>query len=85
MSSSKWGLRTATAVLVLAILTLPDFALAQTSMGGVSGTVKDSTGAVVPGATVTLVNEATNVAVERQTNGSGILFVRERPAWKLHA
>ena len=80
MSSSKWGLRYAITVVILAILTLPALALAQTSMGGVSGTVKDSTGGVVPGATVRLVSEATGVVVERQTNESGFFsFVNVRP------
>ena len=80
MSSSKCGLRYAIAVVIIAILTLPALALAQTSMGGVSGTVKDSTGGVVPGATVRLVSEATGVVVERHTNESGFFsFVNVRP------
>jgi len=55
-------------------------AFAQTSMGGVSGTVTDSTGAVVPGASVTLVNEATDVRSVRQTNANGFFtFVKVRP------
>jgi outer membrane receptor protein involved in Fe transport len=53
---------------------------AQTSMGGVSGTVTDSTGAVVPGATVTLTNADTDVHAARQTSGSGYFtFVNVRP------
>jgi hypothetical protein len=80
MSSRKWGLQHATALLVLATLISPALVLAQTSMGGVSGTVKDSTGAVLPGASVTLVNSATGVAVERQTNEAGFYwFVNVRP------
>ena len=55
-------------------------AFAQTSMGGVSGTVTDATNAVVPGATVTLINQATNVESVRQTNESGFFtFVNVRP------
>ena len=50
-----------TGLLVVALLIWPGPVRAQTSMGGVSGTVTDSTGAVVPGATVTLVNESTDV------------------------
>src|SRR4030095_3909213 len=41
-------------------------ALGQSSMGSVAGTVTDSTGAVVGGAEVTLVNEGTNG--KRQTH-----------------
>jgi len=54
--------------------------IAQTSMGTVQGTVKDATGAVLPGAMVVLVNEATNVRSERVTNSSGYyVFVNVRP------
>ena len=74
-----------TGLLLLMTLAVPGLALAQTSMGGVSGTVTDSTGAVVPGATVTLVNEATNVQGERQTNDNGPLHVRERAAGQVRA
>src|SRR5918995_409143 len=70
----------ATRLLLLTTLVLPGLAFAQTSMGGVSGTVTDSTGAVVPGATVTLVNEATNVQNVRETNAHGYFtFVNVRP------
>jgi outer membrane receptor protein involved in Fe transport len=67
-------------LLLLALLVAPGKALAQTSMGAVSGTVKDSTGAVVPGATVTLTNQETNIRGERVTNESGYFtFVNVRP------
>jgi outer membrane receptor protein involved in Fe transport len=70
----------ATRLLLFTALVSPGLALAQTSMGGVSGTVTDTTGAVIPGATVTLVNEATAVQAGRQTNASGhFTFVNVRP------
>lgn len=73
------SLRT-TAVVLLAALTVSGEALAQTSMGGVSGTVTDAGGAVVPGATVTLTSQATNVAATRATNDAGFFaFVSVRP------
>src|SRR5262245_9769044 len=54
--------------------------LGQTSMGGVSGTVSDTQGAVVPGASVKLVNDATGVEVLRTTSSSGhFVFVNIRP------
>jgi hypothetical protein len=43
---------------------------AQTFQGGMRGAVKDAQG-VIPGATVTLVNEATNVTRDTVTNESG--------------
>jgi len=47
------------------------FTLAQTSRGTVSGIVKDQTGAVIPGATVTLVNTDTTVERTATTNDEG--------------
>jgi hypothetical protein len=44
---------------------------AQT-LGTITGEVKDSTGAVVPGATVTVVNKATNATRTTQTNAVGL-------------
>ena len=48
-------------------------ALAQTISGSITGTVVDSTGAVVPGVAVTLMNEATAVTRTSETNDSGVL------------
>jgi hypothetical protein len=44
---------------------------AQTNSGTVSGTVTDPTGAVVPGATVTIQNPVSGYAQSAQTNSSG--------------
>ena len=64
----------------VAFLLVSGPAAAQTSMGTVQGTVKDSTGAVLPGAMVVLVNQATNVRSERVTNNAGYyVFVNVRP------
>ncbi len=41
----------------------------------ITGTVTDSSGAVVPAATVTLTDEATKVATVTQTNGDGVYIV----------
>jgi hypothetical protein len=55
-------------------------ARAQTSMGAVNGTVSDSTGGVLPGATVTLTNTDTGIALVRITNDDGYFtFVNVRP------
>src|SRR6266481_6018148 len=48
------------------------FALAQTSTSELSGTVRDNTGAVVPGAGVTLTNEQTGVTYKQRTTDSGL-------------
>lgn len=55
-------------------------ALAQSARGRVQGTISDSTGAVVPGAAVTLQSDATGVAVTRQTGDrGGFLFDQVDP------
>src|SRR5260370_25892592 len=46
---------------------------AQTSTSQISGTVRDSSGAVIPGATVTLTNESTGV-VEKQSSPEGGVY-----------
>ncbi len=46
-------------------------ALAQFDTATVVGTVKDNTGGVVPGATVTLTNLDTGVAIVRVTEANG--------------
>lgn len=56
------------AVLVLLLLQSPLFAQ-QTGM--ISGTVLDATGAVVPGANITLTNEATKAVSKTVSNGEG--------------
>lgn len=47
------------------------FALAQSGAGAIEGTVKDTSGAIVPGAVVKIVNSATGVAVSTKTNSAG--------------
>lgn len=59
------------AVVTAALLPLlPAVLAAQSSQGGLRGTVKDTQG-VIPGVTVTLVNEATNISRETVTNNDG--------------
>lgn len=53
------------------ILTVPAAALAQSEKGAIVGTVKDSTGGVLPGATVTVTNDRTGVAQAFVTNAQG--------------
>ena len=55
---------------ILWILSFP--AHAQTSRGTVSGTVLDSSGAVIPGSVVELMNVDTGVVRTTATNGAGI-------------
>lgn len=57
--------------LLFAMLACTTGMLAQDFRGSITGTVTDSTGAVVPGAKVTLTNTETGVASAAASNGSG--------------
>ena len=59
-------------ITVLAILSLWSVvAMGQTNRGGISGTVADSSGAVIPGAKVTITNIGTNQGIRLTTSDSG--------------
>src|SRR5215475_9606046 len=58
-------------VIALAMLLMMPGARSQTTMGGVSGTVRDQTGAVIPNAAVVLTNTSTNVVAKTVTNEVG--------------
>ncbi|MBI4474210.1 MAG: TonB-dependent receptor, partial [Acidobacteria bacterium] len=57
-------------VVLLAVMLFPVAVLGQAT-GSVRGVVKDPTGAVLPGANVTLTNKATGVSVQMVTNETG--------------
>lgn len=68
------GMRKSFLLLVTALVCLmflPGRAIAQYENGSIVGTVHDSSGAVIPAATVTVTNTATGVVSTRQTNDSG--------------
>ena len=57
---------------LLALLAVPTALMAQTAgEGTITGTVTDSSGAVVAGATVTATNVATNISTTRTSTSSG--------------
>lgn len=64
-----------TLVILYLALSLSMTISAQTSRGTVSGTVKDPNGAVVPGATVTLINAATSVERTVTTNDEDFIVL----------
>ncbi|MBS1821742.1 MAG: carboxypeptidase regulatory-like domain-containing protein [Acidobacteria bacterium] len=71
-------LSNAIAILLLAVcgivLCTPD-ALAQSGAGSIQGTVQDATGAVFPNAAIHVVNQATGVATDTQSNKVGFYQV----------
>ena len=65
---------------VLLPAALAPFALyAQTDTARISGTVQDSTGAVIPGATITVTNTSTNAVVTATSDGAGLFTVNALP------
>lgn len=65
------------AILFLVLIcTVSNSMRAQTITGAVTGTVVDTTGAIIPNATVTATNVQTGVATPTHTNQDGIYFIR---------
>ena len=66
--------------LLFALLGNGDIAVAQDIVGRISGAVTDAQGAVVPGASVTITNEATGVSrAPVTTNGAGLYVADDLP------
>jgi len=63
--------------ILLLISTIPLFA--QGERATVTGTVSDSSGAMVPGANVAIRNTATNVTARTSTNSAGLYFIPALP------
>src|SRR5437764_15385273 len=67
---TRWIKRGSSALFIyLLMLAFP--ALAQESRASIVGRVTDSSGAIVPGVTVTATNQGTNVAVHTVSNSEG--------------
>ncbi len=60
-----------TCLLLAGVVSFPRFALTQTNLGSIVGTVRDTTGAVVPGVVVKVANEGTGWTREFQSLPSG--------------
>src|SRR5438270_3231296 len=75
MRSRSWHV----AAVFVSLLTLGTMVLAQSATTSVRGTVTDSNGAVVSGATVTLNNEATGFTRTTKTDDQGIYQMLEVP------
>jgi hypothetical protein len=60
------------ALLALSLLGLGSLAYAQAPTGVITGTVTDQTGAVIPNATVTITDKASNTNRAATANGAGL-------------
>ena len=67
------------ALVALAALVLTTPAVAQTGLATVTGLVADSSGAAVPGVTVTATSQTTNVAYTGITNAAGNYIITSVP------
>jgi hypothetical protein len=70
----------ALAIMILALLTVTPCGLqAQSVVGRISGTVTDSTGAIIPGAQITITNEATKADRSLTTDSNGFYIATALP------
>src|SRR2546427_10442053 len=60
-------------------LLLPAGAMSQTSRGGISGTVEDKSGAVVPDATVEIEQRGTGLKLSMTTTNAGVFSFADLP------
>jgi Carboxypeptidase regulatory-like domain len=65
----------AVALVILGLAIFCSDAKSQSGAGSIQGTVTDQTGAVIPGATIHVVNNATGVAANAKTNAVGFYQV----------
>ena len=75
MVRSKTMAARAALACLAAVLLVPAAGFAQMTRGSISGTARDASGAVVPGATVTVINVATNATQTVVTDAQGFYRV----------
>ena len=73
---TRFTLKAALALAIVAALIAPLPASAQTLYGSITGTVTDQQGAAIPGATVTATNTGTGLKVEAVTDANGAYTFR---------
>src|SRR5262245_38275486 len=71
----KSMMKTASILLILALVVSVGPLLAQSARGTITGVVKDATGALVPGAEITVVNKATGDQTKATTTSTGVYRV----------
>lgn len=79
--SLNWGLAAVLIVFLFSIVAVTPGRAQSTYTAQLTGVVTDSSGAVVPGAKVTLTDQGTNIGVTRETDTRGIyVFTGVRPS-----
>ncbi|MGB8844087.1 MAG: carboxypeptidase-like regulatory domain-containing protein [Terracidiphilus sp.] len=73
----KWRAYIFTIVAVLGLVADTSAVYGQSGAGSIQGTVTDSTGAVIPGASIHIANQATGVASDTKSNAVGFYQVPE--------
>ncbi len=79
MSTGSLKSASLAAALLLAVSFTPHLLLAQQVLGGITGTVKDSSGAAVPDATVQVRNVGTNLKMTVHTDSNGSYSIANLP------
>ena len=70
-SFGKWNAALVSLLAVIGLLIYCSAAMAQSGAGSIQGTVTDTTGAVMPGASIQVVNKATGVVSNTKSNQVG--------------
>jgi iron complex outermembrane receptor protein len=68
------------AIIAVSFLALPTTGSAQNALSVISGTVKDSSGGVLPGVSVKVTNEATSTSTDIVTSGDGTYATEALPS-----
>jgi len=79
VSGQRSKLRLLSYALLAVLLAIPFSLHAQQYSGTITGTVTDQSGAAIPGATVTIVNTATNATVTAKSDGQGNFTATQMP------
>ena len=69
-------------VVCMAVLFIGATGAAQTTFGSITGTVNEPSGAVLPNAAVTAVNEATGTIRHESTGSTGVFNVPNLDVWE---
>src|SRR5215813_6931695 len=80
LAKSKW-VRTALCLLFIGLFAFSFSAFAQNTSGSITGIVQDASGAIIPGAQISLINQEQGVTFQQTiTNEAGIYLFSALPA-----